>query len=456
MMLSDLIHFRSRVRTFFSLNGGAGPQSAGRRRYLNNLVLHFRPTTVPEATLRLTLSWGLGGMATVLVVVQGLTGGLLNFIYEPVPSLAYTSIITIRDEVAFGRLVRNLHHWGANLLVLTGFLHLLRVFFTGAFHPPRQLTWLVGLGLMILILFANFTGYLLPYDQLAYWAVTICTGMLEYLPVFGPHLKALLMAGDEIGPAALKLFYSVHTTVLPALFLLLMGYHFWRIRKAGGLVVPPQPESPPAGPLVRVASVPNLLVREFTVAAVLLAMLLLLAIFFDAPLNAPANPGLSPNPTKAPWYFAGLQELLLHFPPVLAVSVIPVLAGFMLILIPFVGEQKGVAGLWFGPRDDRRAALIAAVAGSVITLMWVLYNEYGRTSGLPQAGDAFASPGVVLFFCWLAGLAGGYCGLRRWVRVSHSGAFQAVFTLLISAFVTLTIIGIGFRGPGMRLIWPGG
>ena len=355
-MLSDLIQFRDRVRTVFAFNAGASSKRSGRRRYLNNMLLHFRPTTVPEATLPLTLSWGLGGMAAVLVVMQGVTGGLLNFVYEPIPALAYESVQTIRHDVAFGRLVRNLHHWGANLLVLTGFLHLLRVFFTGAFHPPRQLTWLVGLGLMVLVLLANFTGYLLPYDQLAYWAVTICTGMLDYVPWLGPHLKALLMADHEIGPAALKLFYTIHTTILPALLLFLMAYHFWRVRKVGGLVVPPRAEGQPAGPPVRVASVPNLLVRELVVAAVLLAVLLLLAVFFNAPLHAPANPGLSPNPTKAPWYFAGLQELLLHFPPVLAVSVIPVLAGLLLVLMPFLGEQEGQGGImvWFPARQAGR------------------------------------------------------------------------------------------------------
>ena len=288
----------------FLSNGEASAKRAGRRRYLNNLLLHFRPTTVPAATLPLTLSWGLGGMAAVLVLVQWCTGGLLNFVYEPFPMLAYESVQTIRHDVAFGRLVRNLHHWGATLLVLIGFLHLLRVFFTGAFQPPRHLTWIAGLVLLALVLLANFTGYLLPYDQLAYWAVTICTGMLDYVPWLGPHLKALLMAGDEIGPAALKLFYTVHATVLPALFIFLIAYHFWRVRKAGGLVVPPGMKDKPEGGPVRVATIPNLVVRELAVAAVLLAVLFLMAVFFDAPLHAPANPGLSPNPTKAPWYFA--------------------------------------------------------------------------------------------------------------------------------------------------------
>lgn len=437
-------------------NGEASAKRAGRRRYLNNLLLHFRPTTVPAATLPLTLSWGLGGMAAVLVLVQWGTGGLLNFVYEPFPALAYESVQTIRHEVAFGRLVRNLHHWGANLLVLIGFLHLLRVFFTGAFQPPRHLAWMAGLVLLALVLLANFTGYLLPYDQLAYWAVTICTGMLDYVPWLGPHLKALLMAGDEIGPAALKLFYTVHATVLPASFLVLLAYHFWRVRKAGGLVVPSRRNETPGDTPLRVATIPHLIVRELAVAAVLLAGQLLLAVFFDAPLHAPANPGLSPNPTKAPWYFAGLQELLLHFPPVLAVTVIPFLAALTLVLLPFLGERHDAAGIWFGTPRDRRAAWIAAGAGLVITLLWVFLDEYGWANHAANAGGETGRRGAVLFGLWVTGLIGAYIALRRWYALTRAGALQAVFVLLTTAFITLTVIGMGFRGPGMRLTWPGG
>jgi hypothetical protein len=205
-----------------------------------------------------------------------------------------------------------------------------------------------------------------------------------------------------------------------------------------------------------VATIPHLIVRELAVAAVLLAGLLLLAVIFDAPLHAPANPGLSPNPTKAPWYFAGLQELLLHFPPVLAVTVIPFLAALILILLPFLGERNDAAGIWFGANRDRRAAWIAAATGVVITLLWVFFDEYGWANHAAGAGGETGRRGVVLFVLWVTGLTGGYIGLRRWYALTRAGALQAVFVLLATAFITLTVIGMGFRGPGMRLTWPGG
>jgi quinol-cytochrome oxidoreductase complex cytochrome b subunit len=190
------------------VTGPLVPRSdAERRRYLlKNLVLHFRPATVAEPTLKFSLTWGLGGMAAVLVAIQFLTGLLLKIVYVPTPQGAYNSIQVLQDEIRFGGLVRNLHHWSANLLVLIIFLHWMRVFFTGAFHPPRQFNWVIGFGMLLVVLAANFTGYLLPYDQLGYWAVTVSSGMLEYIPWIGHHLQVLLQGGPEIGPATLRIF----------------------------------------------------------------------------------------------------------------------------------------------------------------------------------------------------------------------------------------------------------
>jgi quinol-cytochrome oxidoreductase complex cytochrome b subunit len=149
-----------------------------RRGYLvKNPFLHFRPPTVVERTLRFSLTWGLGGMAVVLIMLQLGSGLLLKFAFEPTPLGAYASIQSLQNDVPFGQLVRNLHHWSANLLVLIAFLHMLRVFFTGAFQPPRQFNWIIGWAMFGTVLIANFTGYLLPYDQLAYWAVTVSTGL---------------------------------------------------------------------------------------------------------------------------------------------------------------------------------------------------------------------------------------------------------------------------------------
>ncbi|MBW2247004.1 MAG: cytochrome b N-terminal domain-containing protein, partial [Deltaproteobacteria bacterium] len=136
----------------------------GYRRFFNTLILHFRPRTIPERTLELTLTWGLGGMAVVLVLMLMGTGVLLKFVYEPLPEKAYESILYLQRDVLFGSLIRNIHHWSGKLLLIIVFLHFLRVFFTGAFHPPRQFNWIIGLGLFCTVLFSNFTGYLLPWD----------------------------------------------------------------------------------------------------------------------------------------------------------------------------------------------------------------------------------------------------------------------------------------------------
>ena len=133
-----------------------------RRRLFNSLVLHFRPRSIPERTLKFTLTWGLGGMAVVLVAVLFATGLMMKLVYQPVPDRAYASIIYLQDTVLFGQLIRNLHHWSGNALLLIAFLHFLRVFFTGAFHAPRQFNWIIGLLMFLLVLGSNFSGYLLP------------------------------------------------------------------------------------------------------------------------------------------------------------------------------------------------------------------------------------------------------------------------------------------------------
>gem|GEM_PF-1129587 len=295
------------------------------RKYFRGLLLHFRPMVVPERTLRLSLTWGLGGMAAVLVFVLFGTGLMLKFVYEPFPDRAYDSILYLNNHVPFGQLIRNIHRWSANGLLFVAFLHLLRVFYTGAFVAPRQFNWIIGLALFTAVIFSNFTGYLLPWDQLAYWAITISTSMLEYIPGVGTGLKKLVLGGAEPGPATIMNFYAIHTAILPALLLFVLPFHFWRVRRANGLVIPRAPKENPVAPGVEVEAMPSLIVREVTVTLVLLAVILLIAMFFDAPLADKANPGLSPNPTKAPWYFMGLQELLMHFHPLFSVFVIPLL-----------------------------------------------------------------------------------------------------------------------------------
>jgi quinol-cytochrome oxidoreductase complex cytochrome b subunit len=422
---------------------------------LRTLLFHFRPRTVPEATLRFTLSWGLGGMAAVLVFLQLATGVLLLFAYEPSPAGAYESIIRIQNDIFFGPLIRNIHHWSANVLVLVIFLHMLRVFFTGAYRAPRQFNWLIGLCLFGGVLIANFTGYLLPYDQLAYWAVTVSTGMLAYIPMIGNELQDLIRVGGGPGSSALHLFYGIHTAVLPASLVILLAFHFWRIRKAGGLVVPRPPEAPPLEKPNRVPFLPNLFVRELAVALVVIAGVLTLSTFFNAPLEDPANPGLSPNPTRAPWYFSGLQELLLHLNPMVAVFIVPVTVIGALVLIPYLNCPADTRGIWFASRTGRRMAVVSAMAGLVITPAAILVDEFlikaggSLTSGTSNTGFGLIPPVVLA-----STVAAYYLVVKRRFSATRNETIQAVFILLVTILVVLTIVGVWFRGPGMILIWP--
>ena len=211
----------------------------------NSLILHTRPMRVPVKALRYTHTFGLGGMSLVLFLMLISTGLLMIFVYEPSPERAYESILYMQQEILFGRLIRSVHYWSANLLIAVAALHMLRVFLTGAFHAPRQSNWIIGLSLLVLILLSGFTGYLLPWDQISYWAITICTEMLGYMPGIGQTLQRVMIGGAEIGFATVINFYALHTIVVPLLLVGLMTWHFWRVRLAGGVVVPRDPEDDP-------------------------------------------------------------------------------------------------------------------------------------------------------------------------------------------------------------------
>ena len=425
------------------------------RSFFNSLILHFRPRSVQERTLRFTLTWGLGGMAVVLVIMLFATGLMLKFVYQPVPDRAYDSIVHLQNNVLFGQLIRNVHHWSGNALLIVVLLHFLRVFFSGAFHLPRQFNWIIGLAMFLAVLTSNITGYLLPWDQLAFWAITICTGMLEYIPGIGEWLQRLVRGGSDIGPATLSIFFAVHTAVIPAGLLILMPFHFWRVRKAGGLVVPRTPDEDPGSRGESVPTIPNLILRELVVAVVLVAMIMLVSVIFNAPLGARANPGLSPNPTKAPWYFAGIQELLQHFHPLFALLIIPALMLFGLVSLPYLKYQTETAGVWFATHRGRRLAVVAAVTASVVTPIGIVADEFvidfaAWLPGMPPVVRSGILPAAFV----LAAISIFYWLMKKKYAATNNESIQSVFVLLLVAFIILTITGIWFRGEGMALMWP--
>ncbi len=427
-----------------------------RKRFLRrNLILHFRPPTVKEKTLIFTLSWGLGGMAATLVLLQMATGILLKFIYVPTPVDAYASVQSIMVQVPFGRLVRNLHHWCANLLVVVLMLHMLRVFFTGAFHHPRQFNWIIGVILFAMVLAANLSGYLLPYDQLAYWAVTVFTAMIGYIPGIGDGLQRALGNGSELGPQTLPFFYSMHTAVIPLLLAGLMGFHFWRIRKAGGLVAPRRPSEPIDEMPVRVPVVPNLLIREVSTALAVTATTLTISICFDAVLSAPANPGLSPNPVRAPWYFAGLQELLLHLHPVVAVCVIPLAAGIFLVSLPYLAYPQSTEGIWFASSRGRTQTINAALMTIVITPALIVGDALVVKTAPWAAGmSPLLRDGILPMLLLSVLTVGVVLVMKKRLGATLSETVQSLFVVMVTALVVLTLVGVFFRGPFMRLAWP--
>jgi quinol-cytochrome oxidoreductase complex cytochrome b subunit len=412
-------------------------------------VLHLRPVRVPAAAIRWTRTFGLGGTALVLWGLLAATGMLMLLVYQPVPDVAHASVRTLVTEVRGGAFVRGVHDFGAHLLVLVAVLHLLRVVLTGGFHRPRRLNWVIGVALLGLVLASAFSGYLLPWDQRAFWAVTISTGMLGYVPLVGEPLRAVLLGGPEIGAGTLLGFYAWHTTFLPVLAITAMAFHFWRVRKAKGVVVPPTPSGTAER---KVMFLPDLLVRECAQALVVVALVVVLAALAAAPLGAPANPGMSPNPAKAAWYFMGFQELLVHLHPVVAVCVLPLLGLAGLVALPWLADGRGPAGRWFRSGAGAKAAAWALLAGIALTALAVVVDD--RLASAAAGPPGWFARGLLpaagaLAVAWAVGALA-----RRRFQLNRDEVVQTVFVFIVSAFVTLTVIGVFFRGAGMALVAP--
>lgn len=200
-----------------------------------NVFFHLHPVKVSRKSLKWTYTFGLGVISAIAFGVLTITGILLMFFYAPTVERAYGYIVSLQTLVPFGQLLRNLHRWSAHLMVIVVVLHMVRVFYTGAYKPPRQFNWVVGVLLLLLTLGASFTGYLLPWDQLAFWAITVGTSVAAYAPGLGNTAKTILLGGPEVGQEALTRFYALHIMVIPAAIALLISLHLWRVRKDGGL-----------------------------------------------------------------------------------------------------------------------------------------------------------------------------------------------------------------------------
>ena len=413
-----------------------------------NFIFHIHPPSVQEEAIKFNRTFGLGGMAALLFLIQVLTGMLLRFAYVPSPEKAYDSIQYLQQGLLFGQFIRNMHHWSGILFVLITFLHFIRVFYSQAIFTPRRVNWIIGIALLILAIFSNFTGYLLPWDQLSYWAVTVATNMLSYVPFIGNGLLKVVRGGNDIGSATLLNFYTYHTGILPLATLLLMIWHFWKVRKAKGVAVPEGSGEK------RVQTNPNLLLKELVIGLILIAVIFILSALLNAPLRDRANPAYSPNPAKAPWYFMGIQELLLHIHPFFAFVVLPLFFFGGLIWLPFV-IKEGNQGVWFHSEKGKKLALQGSVLALILTPFAILTEDYllhfeAWLPGLPKA----VSEGMIPFLLLAVALMVYVYFLIKKYKASRSEVIVAMFSVFIVSYIVLTITGIWFRGEAMHLDWP--
>jgi cytochrome b-561 len=356
---------------------------------VNNLILHVHPTRVYRRSLRPTYTWGLGLICFYLFIIEWVTGVYLMFYYKPTTAGAYGSILDLQYVVAFGQVMRNLHRWGAEAMVAAVVLHMCRVFYTGSYKPPREFNWVLGVMLLFLTLALSFTGYLLPWDQLAFWAITVGTNIAGYAPAVGPRLRYLMLGGDTVGGESLLRFYTLHVLAIPSVAVLLINYHIWRVNRDGGLAHPRENDEPAsdqesAGATDRatVHTFPTVAYVELILFMVLLALLIVVSIVFNAPLEQQANPLQPNNPSKAPWYFLGLQELV-SYSAFWGGVVVPAALTLFLVLLPYVDRGKKGVGVWFAKKRGPMLVLwTMLLAGIVVTTVigvfcrgpnWVFY-----------------------------------------------------------------------------------
>jgi len=207
-----------------------------------NFFLHIHPVKVRRRAIEFTRTYFLGGLSAACFFILTVTGVLLMFYYRPTVPDAYHDMKDLQFVVSAGVFLRNLHRWSAHAMVSLVFLHMAVTFFRGAYRPPREFNWVMGVLLMVATVLLSYTGYLLPWDQLAYWAVTVGTNMAQAAPLIGAKLKLLLLGGHTINRSALLRFYVLHCVVLPLSVILGLSIHIWRVRKDGGIYLPPRRE----------------------------------------------------------------------------------------------------------------------------------------------------------------------------------------------------------------------
>jgi len=314
----------------------------------------------------------LGGTTLFLFMVQAISGTLLALYYRPSPEAAYDSVLFIMTTVNFGWLIRSFHHWSANLMILMVFLHMLRVFWHGVYKAPREITWVTGSLLGLVTLGFGFTGYLLPWDQRAFWATTVGTDIAGSTPLVGDLLRELLRGGLEVSALTLSRFFGIHVLVLPAAMLILLAAHVYLIHHHG-IAEPPHVTSD-AGKKKLLPFFPNYVLGEFIAWYLVLALLIVLSSLFPAGLEDKADPLVTPPHIKPEWYFLGIYQFLKVAgelrpflgpqAPILVGLAVPGMVVVLMVILPFVDRNP--------ERRPGRRPLALTIAGAIVAGLLVL------------------------------------------------------------------------------------
>jgi quinol-cytochrome oxidoreductase complex cytochrome b subunit len=335
-----------------------------------NFFHHLHPPTIPAFQARLRYTLGAGGLAVFLCLILLVTGILEMFYYIPVPEHAAASVETITALVPFGALVRNLHFWSAQALLIVLTIHLLRVVLTGAYARHRRLNYLIGLVMLVLVILLDFTGYVLRWDEGIRWALVVGTNLLKSIPWIGHSLYQIVVGGPEPGLSSVERFYTWHIFVLTLAMIILGAWHIFRVRRDGGIAVPPPAQRTDSARITRF----DLVRREVLIMVMAGVILLAISLLFPAPIERPiTQAAVDIENARAPWFFLWVQQLLKVGDPFLWGVAIPVLLLVVLSLLPWLLPEAGVHeyGRWF-PAGNRLAQVLLIAILLVLFLLTVL------------------------------------------------------------------------------------
>ena len=329
----------------------------------------------------INLLFSLGSLAMFLLLLQAATGAFLAFYYSPSPEHAHNAVTYISEEVPFGAFVRGLHHWGASAMVIIVVLHLLRVVLYSSYKAPRELTWIFGVLLLLIVLGFGFTGYLLPWDEKAYWATVVGVEIASTAPGLGDFVAKVMRGGSEIGAVTLSRFYALHTIWLPWLAFGLVGVHLFFVRYYGSSGTPKNtPEEMKTGK----PFYPHQVFEDVVGMLILFVVLAAVAIFVPVPLEDVADPTNADYDPRPEWYFLFLFQLLKYFQgpfEIIGTFVIPTVGMLLLLFLPFLDRSERVV-LWKRP--------IALTVTSVSVVGIVVLTILGGTSKKLETTDAAA------------------------------------------------------------------